>query len=228
MPSGFENQKDFKKLPPRVDWISGNPVVNRANRLHPNEDYRKTIVDILEDQTVAIGTIRVKKGKTFAESDFVGKFKVGNQVKDGNALTADDKKIIEEDFKQEKSNLKREYPGVLASASFPRDSTIKMNDDSDDDGITNAGDNCAIVSNPDQFDFNNDGIGDACDNLSPCDIDLNGEVNIRDIAFIFDDRGLPASNLPGPDLRDADGDGIITVNDSRLCTLMCTFPRCQE
>lgn len=228
LPSGFEDKKDFTQLPPRVDWISGNPVADRANRIHPDEDYRKTIVDILADQTVAEGTIRVKKDKPFADSDFSGKFKIGNAVKDANTLTAADKKILEDDFKQEKANLKLGNAGLLATASFPRDSGVRMDDDADDDGITNAGDNCNLVSNADQADSNGDGVGDACVNLAPCDVDLNGSVDIEDIAFIFDDRGLPASNLPGPDLRDSDGNGAITVNDARLCTLMCSLPRCQK
>jgi hypothetical protein len=228
LPSGYEDQKDFSKVPTRVDWISGNPVADRANRLHPDEDYRKTIVDILADQTVAIGTIRVKKDKAFADSDFSGRFKIGGAVKDAGALTAADKKVLEEDFKQEKSNVKREYPGLLATATFPRDSTIKMDDDSDGDGVTNAGDNCAIVFNPEQIDSNRDGVGDACSNLRPCDVDLNGTVDFEDISFILDDRGLPRSKLPGPDLRDSDRDGRITVNDARRCTAMCTFARCQK
>lgn len=229
LPSGFEDRKDFTRLPPRVDWISGNPVKDRATRLHPDEDYRKTIVDILADQQVATGTIRVKKGKSFAESGFEGKFKVEDgTVKNAGDLTAADKKFIEKDFNQEKSNVKRGNAGLLAAASFPRDSGLRMNDDSDGDGITNAGDNCAIVYNADQADSNGDGVGDACANLPPCDVDMNGTVDIEDVALIFDDRGLPASNLPGPDLRDSDGNGIITVNDARLCTLMCTLPRCQR
>ena len=35
--------------------------------------------------------------------------------------------------------------------------------DFDEDGFSNADDNCPAVSNPDQADGDDDGIGDACD-----------------------------------------------------------------
>ena len=225
LPSGYENQKDFTKVPPRIDWLSGNPVAGRGNLL--DEDYRKTIVSILDDQTVAQGKIKVKKDKSFNESEFSGKFKIGDKVVDAGDLTNADKKVLEDDFKQEKSNLKRHYPGVLADAGSPGgDHLVDMDNDSDGDGITNIGDNCGIVYNPDQFDSDGDGVGDACNNLPICDVDLNGVVDRRDISYIFADRGLPAANSPGPDLRDVDGDNEITVNDARICVLMCTFPNC--
>ena len=37
--------------------------------------------------------------------------------------------------------------------------------DNDDDEICNEIDNCPLVYNPNQSDFNNDGIGDACDGI---------------------------------------------------------------
>jgi hypothetical protein len=37
--------------------------------------------------------------------------------------------------------------------------------DSDADGVPNACDNCRFVINPDQFDANGDGVGDACEVL---------------------------------------------------------------
>ena len=56
-----------------------------------------------------------------------------------------------------------------------------------------------------------------------CDIDGNGEVDLRDIAAILAARGTAAA--PG-DLRDADGDGTITVLDARLCVQQCTHANC--
>jgi len=56
-----------------------------------------------------------------------------------------------------------------------------------------------------------------------CDIDGNGVVDRNDISAIFAARGTQA--LPG-DPRDTDGDGLITVNDARYCTLRCTNYKC--
>ncbi len=56
-----------------------------------------------------------------------------------------------------------------------------------------------------------------------CDVDRNGIVDLADISLIFAARGAPAS--PG-DPRDVDGDGVITVEDARFCTLLCTNPNC--
>lgn len=49
------------------------------------------------------------------------------------------------------------------------------NEDSDNDGILDSVDNCINSYNPDQVDFDNDGIGDTCD-----DSDLDGLVDSED------------------------------------------------
>jgi hypothetical protein len=56
-----------------------------------------------------------------------------------------------------------------------------------------------------------------------CDVDGDSEVRRNDIKAILAARGTPA--IPG-DSRDADGDGLITVNDARICVLACTKPNC--
>jgi hypothetical protein len=48
-----------------------------------------------------------------------------------------------------------------------------------------------------------------------CDVDGDGDVDLDDLQAIFAARGAPAA--PG-DPRDVDGDGVITVNDVRICT----------
>ena len=56
-----------------------------------------------------------------------------------------------------------------------------------------------------------------------CDINGDGQVDRRDIDLIFAARGIPA---PQGDWRDIDGDGLVTVNDARVCVLACTTPSC--
>jgi hypothetical protein len=57
----------------------------------------------------------------------------------------------------------------------------------------------------------------------PCDVDLNGVVDIDDINAIAAAKNTEAA--PG-DVRDVDGDGVITVNDARQCVLQCTNSGC--
>ena len=56
-----------------------------------------------------------------------------------------------------------------------------------------------------------------------CDIDQDGDVDRNDIALIRAAIGqTPGAN----DARDANGDGLISINDVRFCTLRCTRPSC--
>lgn len=56
-----------------------------------------------------------------------------------------------------------------------------------------------------------------------CDINLDHVVDRQDVNAIFAARNSTA--LPG-DSRDLDGDGLLTTNDARICTLQCTNTRC--
>jgi hypothetical protein len=62
--------------------------------------------------------------------------------------------------------------------------------------------------------------------LPPLPCDANGDyvVDITDIALIFAARGSAAEGPDDP--RDVNGDGLITVNDGRLCVFQCTNYRC--
>lgn len=94
--------------------------------------------------------------------------------------------------------------------------------DSDGDGVCDDDDNCPNTPNPNQEDADNDGIGDACDVMS-CDLDNDQDVDTADLAIIR--AGI--RQVPGAgDGRDANGDGKITINDVRYCTLRCTRASC--
>jgi len=73
--------------------------------------------------------------------------------------------------------------------------------DRDDDCIVDQLDNCPDVANEDQVDFDNDGIGDACDTQ-------NGNVII--LNFCFHGPGL--TYVPGHLCTDEDRDGDLDVD----------------
>ena len=94
------------------------------------------------------------------------------------------------------------------------------------DGVCDADDNCPAVANPNQEDtFGDPDMGDACEvpQLVMCDVSGDGAIDIFDIRAIMARRGQQA----GPDdPADANGNGVIGVDDGRLCVLQCTLPRC--
>lgn len=57
-----------------------------------------------------------------------------------------------------------------------------------------------------------------------CDADGDFDVDSKDIVAIGGAKGTPSSG-PG-DLRDVDGDGMITVLDARQCVSYCKDPKC--
>ena len=71
--------------------------------------------------------------------------------------------------------------------------------DADGDKIPDSEDNCMLVSNPDQTDSDDDGIGDLCEREDPIsDLDSDG----------YEDDVDNCPNVSNPDQADADGDGI--------------------
>ena len=86
---------------------------------------------------------------------------------------------------------------------------ICLSDDPDGDGMCQP-DNCPEVFNPDQADFDLDGIGDACD---PCpEVDVGGRADADGDGV--GDRCDVCPDIPNPDQADADNDRVGDVCDN--------------
>lgn len=75
--------------------------------------------------------------------------------------------------------------------------------DLDGDGITDGSDNCPSDANPDQADYDEDGMGDACDD----DLDNDGLANDDD------DCDMGATGWFSDNNSDHDGDGCLDASD---------------
>ena len=81
--------------------------------------------------------------------------------------------------------------------------------DWDNDGWTDAADNCTVASNSAQTDVDADGFGNACDG----DFTNNGMVGLQDFSIMRRVFGSAAGS-PGFDpIADMDGDGIVDIID---------------
>ena len=100
--------------------------------------------------------------------------------------------------------------------------------DSDGDGIVDSNDNCPNVSNPQQSDVNNNGIGDACDTGS--DTDGDGLTDAQEFAagtnpILADTDGDGLSDFQelsaglNPTVADTDGDGLQDGVDANPLTV---------
>jgi hypothetical protein len=67
-------------------------------------------------------------------------------------------------------------------------------------------------------------IADSGQQIPRCDVDGDGDIDKLDLSLISRARGQRASGPADP--RDADGDGLITPNDVKVCLPICTRPNC--
>lgn len=105
-----------------------------------------------------------------------------------------------------------------STAGRPDGEVEATSDDVDGDGIT-IGDNCPVTSNADQFDVDQDGVGDACDNCAGDanpqqeDADDNDIGDACETAPDGDEDGTPDTDDNCPDVAngnqtDIDGDDV--------------------
>ncbi|MCA9290601.1 MAG: hypothetical protein KDA25_05700, partial [Phycisphaerales bacterium] len=89
--------------------------------------------------------------------------------------------------------------------------TDPCSEDTDEDGVNDAADNCRLTFNPDQADGDGDGIGDACDASTIIIGDLNGDggVDPTDLAILLGAWGP----CPEPCEPDLNGDGDVNAAD---------------
>ena len=78
----------------------------------------------------------------------------------------------------------------LTFTAVPPGTGIRIGVDRDDDTVLDLNDNCPDVSNTDQLDSDNDGIGDACPRACIADFDNDGDVDGVDAAVFGADFGL--------------------------------------
>ncbi len=91
--------------------------------------------------------------------------------------------------------------------------TVNIFIDADGDGFSNDFDNCPDIYNPDQADWNENGIGDVCDILCG---DINGDmiINVLDIIYYIDWKfkgGPEPANLAACDVNSDGGYNVLDI-----------------
>lgn len=92
---------------------------------------------------------------------------------------------------------------ILAGTNTGAYSLVFQQSDLDSDGIADVNDNCTTIANASQQDFDNDGLGDACDP----DDDNDGLTDSEEAALGTD-----------PQNTDSDGDGLSDNEEVNLQT----------
>ncbi len=85
--------------------------------------------------------------------------------------------------------------------------------DSDDDGILDADDNCPAMPNPDQSNLDGDKQGDVCDPDMDGDFVVNGEDNCPEVSNAGQ-GDMDGDGAGDPCDADTDGDGLANVDDN--------------
>ncbi len=81
--------------------------------------------------------------------------------------------------------------------------------DQDQDGVSDATDNCTLSANPSQLDANADGIGNLCD----ADLNNSGLVTTADFGIQRLQLGQTAAASPTAAAADLNGSGLVTTAD---------------
>ncbi len=86
----------------------------------------------------------------------------------------------------------------------------KLGDDLDGDGINDVADNCPKKSNPEQLDYDADGLGSVCDN----DWDNDDCSNYEERMKGSDPKDASSNSCLIVDLKDSDDDGVMDDDDN--------------
>jgi gliding motility-associated-like protein len=176
---------------------SGTTVELFANILGNSEDFVNTIID--DEASVLLSDLDLQS------APFTGSYRPDN------LLSAFDGESAEGDWKISVYDFWNTDVGTLDSWSLEICGIPLL--DTDNDGIPDASDNCPLISNPLQEDFNSNGIGDACE-----DSDGDGiNDNIDNCPSISNPLQEDAnSDGQGDVCQDTDGDGINDDTDNCL------------
>lgn len=194
-PAFFAKRLFAAAVPPDAQIVSSSSNSSNVEALALHSSTRDTVVlinkvDTLSSVTLTMSGVTVGGGVWYrfdananAISDFIVTVYPGGQVASVN-LNGYSVRVLEI------------CPGGTS-----------CDQDIDDDTIVNLFDNCPTTFNSDQFDGDQDGVGDVCD---ACPFDHDNDADVDDYCADVDNCPL----LTNPDQADADGDGVGDLCDA--------------